>query len=1112
MMRMIARFAPLALALSLATLANAAVTGEIKGKVVDDAGKPLAGVTVVVTSPALQGEQAELTDVDGYYLITQLPPGTYIVRMFYEAVAKARFERQNVIVSGNQTVMVNGRIRTKEAKVETFTITERAPAVDVGTTNVGTTLTPEVVQNIPTGRNYEGVLALTPGARGDYTGMGFSGSTGLENSYLIDGVNTTGAYLGSVTANLPIDFAQEVQVLSGGYNAEWGRATGGLVNIITKTGSNEFHGSAWMFTGTRLGDPRTVERLNQALTRDVYNSRACSAQFRSLSDGGASSGGLCIDLGVDAGGPIVKDKLWFYVAFMPQISWQKWRRGFRMVVEDAENPGEPAYDPSKLGSCPSYLKDRNLCTGKPAPYLMRDIGKSPMYSRMAQTYNFQTKLTFRASPDHDLNLMVFGAPSPKAGGLDPAAYVGQLDGTRIDQENTSYDISLRYLGKFLSRKLQVEGSLGYHYEKAAEYPREADLARVRHAPVRTLSEYNLPGQTEFPLQCADPDSTDGYVPCPIQNFGTGGYGFYNQYTANRINFLLKVTGYFRAAGHHAVKIGYDPQATYLTHKKAYTGAYFYEERLPSRTSGGRLRTVRGFNQPPVNGACPSNALAQVPFWNVDLEGNEFEDQTCIMPSMTNKVHTIEHHAFVQDQWSILPNLTVNAGVRWEGFQIYGADNFKGLESMNNWAPRVGLVYDPTGQGKSKIYGSYGRFYESVPLDINERAFSIEGGIGEYFYFPTAQAMYDACGTPNVMNPSAAGCKPSNHLTAPGNNGIYRTSVNTAMTEALPGLKAQSSDEIVVGFQYEVVTDLVVGASYHKRWLGNVMEDVSPDYAVHYFIGNPGVAPSTTKIENEIAQLQGKTDPESLARLSELRGTLAAYKAMGKFPKAKRDYNAFDITAAKRFSKSWYLNASYIYSRSIGNYPGLYQDTNGQSDPNITSAFDNKDLLLNMRGPLPQDARHSILVTGYKSWKLFSSGTLVTGLTVRAQEGYPINVIGPYPFYGDEEVFILPRGAGGRTPWNYSIDLALRYQQKLSKTMTLAISVDLFNLFDLHQITAVNEQYAADDVQPINRGRIADLRHLKTYDGTTPVGLFYNYGNAIGYQSPIAGRFGLRLSF
>ncbi|MBI5481481.1 MAG: TonB-dependent receptor [Deltaproteobacteria bacterium] len=1112
MLRVLLRFAPLALALSLTTLAHAAVTGEIKGKVTDDAGKALAGVTVVVTSPALQGEQAELTDVDGYYLITQLPPGTYVVRFFYEAVAKARFERQNVIVSGNKTVMVNARIKTKEAKVETFTITERAPAVDVGTTNVGTTLTPEVVQNIPTGRNYEGVLGLTPGASGDYTGMGFSGATGLENSYLIDGVNSTGAYLGNVVANLPIDFAQEVQVLTGGYNAEWGRATGGLVNIITKQGSNEFHGSAWTFTGTRLADPRTVERLNQALTRNVYSSRACPNQFRSLADGGSSTGALCLDMGADVGGPLIKDKLWFYVAFMPQISWQKWDRGYRMVVEDAANPGAPAYDPSRTSECPSYLKDRGLCAGRPAPYLMRDISKSPTYSRQAQTYNFQTKFTYRLNPDNEINLMAFGAPSPKAGGSDPAAYVGQIDGAGMDQQNTSYDVSLRYLGKFLSRKLQVEASVGYHREQASENPREPDVAAVRHAPTRTLSDYNLPGSTEFPLQCADADPTDGYVPCPVQSFRTGGYGYYTRFTADRINLLLKVTGYFRLAGHHAVKAGYDPQATYLDHLKAYTGNYFYEERSPSRTFGGRLRTIRGFNTPPVNGACPSNAIAQVPFWNTDLQGQDFEDQTCIMPSMSSKTHTIEHHAFLQDQWSILPNLTVNYGVRWEGFQIYGADNFKGLQIMNNWAPRVGLIYDFTGTGKSKLYGSYGRFFESVPLDINERAFSIEGGIGEYFYFPTAAAMYAACGNPNVMNPSQPGCKSTNPISAPGVNGIYRTSVATTKTESVPGLKAQRSDEVVVGFQYEVVTDLVLGASYHKRWLGAILEDVSPDYAVHYYIANPGFIPSLSKIENEIAALQGKTDPESLARLDELKGTLRAYRALGKFPKAKRDYNAFDITAAKRFSKTWYLNAAYVYSRSIGNYPGLYQDTNGQSDPNITSAFDNKDLLVNMNGPLPQDARHSILVSGYKSWKLFSSGTLVTGLTGRAQEGYPINVLGPYPFYGDEEVFVLPRGSAGRTPWVYAVDLALRYQQKLSKTMTLAISVDLFNIFNLHQVTAVNEQYALDDVQPINHGRVADLRHLKGYDGTTPITHFFNYANATAYQTPIAGRFGARLTW
>jgi hypothetical protein len=1108
MMRVLSRFAPLALALTLATLAHAAVTGEIKGKVTDDAGKPLAGVTVVVTSPALQGEQAELTDVTGYYLITQLPPGNYTVRFFYEAVAKPRFERQNVIVSGNQTVMVNARIRTKEAKVETFTITERAPAVDVGTTNVGTTLTPEVVQNIPTGRNYEGVLGLTPGAQGDAVGMGFSGATGLENSYLIDGVHTTGAYLGNVVSNLPIDFAQEVQVLTGGYNAEWGRATGGLVNIITKQGSNEFHGSAWMFTGTRMGTPRTVERLNQALTMDLYRARACPGQFIDGIGPGANPGSLCLDMGVDVGGPIVKDKLWFYAAFMPQIGWQKWRRGYRMIEEDPANPGEPAMDTTRSMTCPSYLKDKGLCVGRPAPYKMHDISKSPWYTRDAQTYNFQTKLTFRASPDHDINLTLFGAPS-KISGYDPSGYNGQIDSDKMTQKNAGYDLSLRYLGKFLSRKLQVEAVLAYHREENNQSPANPDLPGVSHAPTRTLSDYNKPGSTEFPLQCADADPSDNYIPCPVQGFGTGGWGFYQKYQANRINFMLKVTGYFRLAGHHAIKAGYDPQATYLHHEKAYTGAYFYEERLPLANGRARVRAVRGFNVPPVNGACPSSSLGMVPFYNTDSEGNTVEENTCIMPNLSSNTKTIEHHAFLQDQWSILPNLTVNAGVRWEGFQIYGNDSYKGIEIMNNWAPRVGVVYDWTGSGKSKIYGSYGRFFESVPLDINERAFSMEGGIGEYWRFPNEAAMFAACGNPAVMNPTA--CKPAN-LNQSQDAGVYRTSVNTSMTQAVPGLKAQRSDEIVVGVQYEIITDLVAGVAYHKRWLGAIIEDISPDYATSYYIANPGYIPSTGQLEKDIAALQGRTDPESVAKLAELRKTLSDYKAMAKFPKASRDYNAFDITLAKRFSKNWYLNASYVYARTIGNYPGLYQDTNGQSDPNITSAFDLKDLLLNMKGPLPQDTPHSILVSGYKSWKLFSSGTLVTGLTFRAQSGYPINVIGPYPFYGNLETYVLPRGAGGRTPWLYAVDLSLRYQQKLSKGTTLALSIDLFNLFDLHQVTGVSEQYANEDVQPINNGRYSDLRHLKGYDGTLPVANYFNYGNATSYQLPISGRFGLRLSF
>jgi hypothetical protein len=1123
MLRVLLRFAPLALALALSSLAHAAVVGEIKGKVTDEAGKPLAGVTVVVTSPALQGEQAELTDVDGYYQITNLPPGTYVVRFFYENVSKARFERQNVVVSADKTVMVNSKIRTKEAKVETFTITERAPAVDVGTTNVGITLTPEVMKNIPTARNFQGVLALTPGAQQDGMGMGFSGATGLENSYLIDGVNSTGGQYGMVISNLPIDFAQEVQVLTGGYNAEWGRATGGFVNIITKTGSNEFHGGAWMYTSPFAASPTAVEKFGQAVTTTRYGTRACGGNMLvppGQNTQNNSNGQYCLDFGVDVGGPVVKDKLWFYVAFMPQIAWLGWDRNYRSLV-DANQDGVPDLDP-KTGGCPAYLKDKDLCRGKPPGQLMEPLSK--MNKRQFDTrYNFQTKLTYRMNADNDLNLTLFGSPATSSG-FEPNAgtSVFGLGGLERSISEASYDMSLRYLGKFLSRKLQVEAVAAYHRESYSDDPATKDTPSVLHVPTRSLYEYNT-SKDMIPAQCQDGSAADKYpgiVNCPVQNFMTGGYDYYDvSQTINRANFMLRVTGYVRAAGHHAIKIGFDPQITTYDNSRSYTGGarYWEYDRTWSTPGGGSatfptLRTYRQFSTNQTAAHPCANPLGMYD----SSTGELLPDKMCVTPVFSTSSKTVEYASFLQDQWSILPNLTLNAGVRWEGFQVIGKEDYKGISIWNNWAPRIGLIYDPTGEGKAKIYGSYGRFFESMPLDINDRAFSAEGFNNERWAYSNAAAMTGACGPYATMDPRT--CKPTtlgNGLPGAGGapTSLYRYPTGGERSTVVPGLKAQRSDEVTIGAQYEVASDLVVGAAYHKRWLGQIIEDISPDYGNTYVIANPGTV-DIKAIDNEIASLQNKTDPVSQARLTAMQDLRKVAAGLAKFPKASRDYNAFSLTLAKRFSKTWYLQASYMYARTIGNYPGLYQATNGQADPNITSAFDLKDVLKNMTGPLPQDSPNSILVSGYKTWRLYSKGTLVTGLTFRAQEGTPINVLGTYPGYGQNEVFILPRGAGGRTPWIYTVDLSLRYQQQLSKTMALAISLDLFNLFDLQQVAGVNaggELYTADNGQPINNGSVADLRHYKNNDGQ-PAAPYLNFGQATSYQAPFAGRVGLRLTF
>ncbi len=197
MLRPLPNRAALAVALALFSsgTALAAVTGNIAGVVTDQAtGKPLPGVTITVSGPALQGEQTEFTDSAGRYIITELPPGEYVVRFYYSNV---KVERPGVVLDADKTLPVNAAIPTATAKTATYRIVERAPTVDVGNTQVQTQITSELVQNTPIqGRTYESVLTLAPGATTDPVGYSFNGATGPENNFLIDGINTTNPAFG----------------------------------------------------------------------------------------------------------------------------------------------------------------------------------------------------------------------------------------------------------------------------------------------------------------------------------------------------------------------------------------------------------------------------------------------------------------------------------------------------------------------------------------------------------------------------------------------------------------------------------------------------------------------------------------------------------------------------------------------------------------------------------------------------------------------------------------------------------------------------------------------------------------------------------------------------
>jgi hypothetical protein len=246
------RIAPLALL--FASVAFAQTTGTLIGVVTDaSTGKPVPGAVIVARSPNLQGEQTAVTDANGNYRITLLPPGDYTLAVQLEGYKPA--ERSDLTIRMDKTIRANLAVVPEAVRMEEQVVkTGTAPVVNIGSAESGAVISREFVANVPVGRTVEAVSATVPTASGDLYGVGFAGAQSAENAYVLDGMNVTDPVYGTFGANptaqiaqpsLLTNFIQEVDVKTGGFMPEYGRTTGGVLNMVTRSGSNEFHGSVF---------------------------------------------------------------------------------------------------------------------------------------------------------------------------------------------------------------------------------------------------------------------------------------------------------------------------------------------------------------------------------------------------------------------------------------------------------------------------------------------------------------------------------------------------------------------------------------------------------------------------------------------------------------------------------------------------------------------------------------------------------------------------------------------------------------------------------------------------------------------------------------------------
>ncbi len=274
------------------------IRGNLEGQVVDANAKPLPAVNITVSGDDVQGRRGATTNEHGFFRILALPVGHVTIDISHIGHQTVKYE--NVAISlGKMTTLGKVRLTPKTIELSAVVVTRSKPVIDPNSTTVSANISAAQFEALPTGRDYLSITTLLPQANVSFLGddVNIAGATGQENAYFIDGMNTTDPLRAIGGTQLPYNFVKEVEVKSGGYEAEFGRATGGIVNVITYSGGNEFEAKAFgFFTNNNLADDGR-------------------RGFVDLGTGDFQR----YDVGLSLGGPIVRDKLWYFLAYNNKI-------------------------------------------------------------------------------------------------------------------------------------------------------------------------------------------------------------------------------------------------------------------------------------------------------------------------------------------------------------------------------------------------------------------------------------------------------------------------------------------------------------------------------------------------------------------------------------------------------------------------------------------------------------------------------------------------------------------------------------------------------------------------------------------------------------------------
>jgi hypothetical protein len=921
--------AAVSVSLGLAVPAMAA-EGYIAGNSVNVSGEKVDNVTVKIANVATGLTRNITTEADGTFRFPLLPPGVYSVEATKNGYQTVTQENVSVGITGK----VNLTLTMKSDEMEVIQVTgSNVAMVDISSSSTGIVVDSLTMSKVPVARDFTGVALLAPGTTKGDTAFGnnpsIGGSSVAENAYYVNGLNITNFRTGVGSSQPPFEMYESFEVKTGGYSAEFGRVTGGVINAVTKSGTNEFKAGANVFFEP---DAFRENKPSQQRADGSYRINNEEDYYQEY------------EVNLWASGAIIQDTLFFYALYSPRNAESK-SRGGGVIIDGAED----------------YLD----------------------FESSSDTAYWGGKVDWYINDSNILEVSAFSDGN-------------EAMSTDTNRKNTSTSGfansgGLNYIAKYTS-------IITDDFSISAQYG---------------VNETDRTQGSTLDSNPAVYSSYDG-------NFVKGG---------NFANFSIDVGDDKREVwrldadwflGDHELRFGLDSETLTATSNTLNSGGayylYVYDSSAlnPDEPQYVRHRTYQA--------------------------GGEFESKNLAF--------------YIQDQWQATDDLIINMGLRNDTFENFNGAGESFVKLDNLWAARLGAVYDVTGDGESKLWASYGRYYLPVAANTNIRLSGAETYIQDYYnYAGVADA---ATETPNLTG----GTYPDR------SRDVFSDGDTPSTGEIVDStIEPMYSDEFILGYQFQLSDEWSMGVQGTYRVLSTTIEDVAIDYGFNkYLEREEGVSCGNCTgyhyyvLTNPNTDLTITTDHDGLG---DKTYTIPA-SDLG-YPDAVRKYGAVDLTVERQWDDVWMFTGTYTWSHSWGNNEGYVRSDNGQDDAGLTTNFDQPGLTDYASGDLPNDRRHSV--------KMFGAYQVTENLNLGAnfswQSGKPKSAFGFHPTdefaqaYGSESFFKAgvpaPRGSEGTTPSIWYVDLTASYDVNFD-SFDVNFRADIFNVFNNQTESEFDEIY------------------------------------------------------